>query len=184
VSAHLALPADGLTARWQTWDDEHDEVLTLRWENEGWTVTGEVGRERIHYVMRLSPIWHLRQFLLFRDLDDPDLWLATDGHRRWGEMNGAHRTELDGCVDIELACTPFTATPPIRRLELGIGDSIEIRRAFVDVETLAVIPVVRHYVRTGERRYEINEAETGTSTEVEVDPYGLVTQWSGCYRRR
>ena len=95
------------------------EVLTLRWENEGWTASGEVGRERIHYVIRLSPTWQVRQFLLFRDLDDPDLWLATDGHARWGEMNGAHRPELDGCHDIDLACTPFTNTLPIRRLPLA-----------------------------------------------------------------
>ena len=57
----------------------------------------------------------MRQLLLFRDLDEPDLWLATDGHNRWGEMNGAHRPELDGCADIELSCSPFPATLPIRR---------------------------------------------------------------------
>ena len=44
----------------------------------------------------------MRQFLLFRDLDEPDLWLATDGTGRWGEMNGAHRPELDGCYDVHL----------------------------------------------------------------------------------
>jgi hypothetical protein len=179
-----AVPADGITARWQTWDGEHDETLTLRWENEGWTATGEVGREKVHYALRLSAIWQVRQFLLFRDLDEPDLWLATDGHRRWGEMNGAHRTDLDGCVDIELICTPFTATPPIRRLELGIGDSIEVRRALVDVETLAVTPVHRRYTRTAQYRFEIHETETGESTPIEVDRYGLITESPGRFRRR
>ena len=138
MAIHTAFPADGFTARWQTWDDEAIEVLTLRWENEGWTASGEVGRERIHYVIRLSPTWQVRQFLLFRDLDDPDLWLATDGHARWGEMNGAHRPELDGCHDIDLACTPFTNTLPIRRLPLHPGDSAELAVITVDVETLAV----------------------------------------------
>ena len=76
--------------------------------------------------MRLTPTWQVRQFLLFRDLDDPDLWLATDGTARWGEMNGAHRVELDGCYDIDLACTPFTNTLPIRRLPLHVGDTAEL----------------------------------------------------------
>jgi hypothetical protein len=77
-----AFPSDGYTARWNTWDHEHLETLTLRWENEGWTATGDVGREAITYVLRLSATWHMRQFLLFRDLDEPDLWLGADGTGR------------------------------------------------------------------------------------------------------
>ena len=30
------------------------EHLTLRWENEAWTACGEVGRERVQYVLRLG----------------------------------------------------------------------------------------------------------------------------------
>ena len=133
-----AFSADGHDVRWATWDGEHTEHLTLRWENEAWTATGQVGRERVQYVLRLAPTWRVRQFLLFRDLDEPDLWLATDGHARWGEMNGAHRPELDGCTDIELACSPFPATLPIRRLPLEVGDAAELPVVTVDVETLAV----------------------------------------------
>ena len=70
-------------------------------------ISGVVSRERVQYVLRLSASWQVRQFLLFRDLEDPDLWLATDGTARWGEMNGAHRIELDGCYDITMNCTPF-----------------------------------------------------------------------------
>jgi len=94
TDALTAFPADGYTVRWRTWDHEHLETVTLRWENEGWTATGEVGREAVTYVVRLSAVWQVRQFLLFRDLPDPDLWLGTDGSGRWGEMNGAHRTDL------------------------------------------------------------------------------------------
>ena len=155
MAIHTAFPADGYTARWQTWDDDAIEVLTLRWENEGWTASGEVGRERIHYVIRLSPTWQVRQFLLFRDLDEPDLWLATDGHARWGEMNGAHRPELDGCHDIDLACTPFTNTLPIRRLPLHPGDSAELAVISVDVETLAVAPTVKRYHHVDDRRWRV-----------------------------
>ena len=56
----------------------HTETLSLSWDNEAWTAVGRVGRERVEYVLRLAPTWHVRQFLLFRDLDDPDLWLAID----------------------------------------------------------------------------------------------------------
>ncbi|CAN5375434.1 putative glycolipid-binding domain-containing protein [soil metagenome] len=184
MSAHTAFPADGYTARWQTWDTVDDETLTLRWENEGWTVSGEVGRERIHYVLRLSPTWHTRQFLLFRDFDAPDLWLATDGHARWGEMNGAHRPELDGCHDIDLDCTPFTNTLPIRRLPLDVGDEMELPVVLVDVETLSVVPVRHRFQRLAPRRWTLERSGSGEVSEFDVDEYGLVLDAPDRFRRR
>jgi hypothetical protein len=184
VAFHTAFPADGYTARWQTWDDAATEVLTLRWENEGWTASGEVGRERVHYVIRLSPSWQVRQFLLFRDLDEPDLWLATDRHARWGEMNGAHRPELDGCHDIDLACTPFTNTLPIRRLPLHPGDSAELAVIHVDVETLAVVPTVKRYHHVEDRRWRVLDRASGTEVDFGVDEYGLVLDLPDHFRRR
>ena len=119
---------DGHEIAWSTWDGGHTETLSLTWDNEAWTAVGRVGRERVEYVLRLAPTWHVRQFLLFRDLEDPDLWLAIDADHRWGEVNGSYRTELNGCADVELACTPFTATVPIRRLQLAVGEAGDDRR--------------------------------------------------------
>ena len=74
--------------------------------------------------------------LLFRDLDEPDLWLGTDGQGRWGEMNGAHRPELDGCTDLALRCTPFDHLVPARRNQLAVDGTAIIQAIEVDVETL------------------------------------------------
>ena len=95
----------------------------------------------------------MRQFILFRDLDEPDLWLATDGTGRWGEMNGAHRAELDGCYDIDLACTPFTNTLPIRRLPLTVGDAAELPIVVIDPETLEVRAEQHRYSRLATHRW-------------------------------
>ena len=175
-----------MDVRWATWDGEHTEHLTLRWENEAWTATGQVGRERVQYVLRLSPTWCVRQFLLFRDLDEPDLWLATDGHARWGEMNGAHRPELDGCVDIDLACSPFPDTLPIRRLPLEVGDAAELPVVTVDVETLAVgvetaaLRASRPNVAGARQRRDRRRRRwSSTSTQ-----HGVVIDHPGRFRRR
>ena len=101
-------------------------------------------------MLRLSATWHVRQFLLFRDLDEPDLWLGTDGAGRWGEMNGAHRPDLAGCTDIDLAVTPFTSVAPDPAAGAAVGDDAEVTAAMVDVETLGVVPV-EHRVRTTDR---------------------------------
>jgi hypothetical protein len=181
VTALAPLPADGLVAAWTSWDGAHSERLDLRWENEAWTAVGEVGRERVTYVLRLSPTWQVRQLLLFRDLDEPDLWLATDGHSRWGEMNGAHRPELDGCVDVSLACTPFSLTLPIRRLPLAIGDDTELRAVEVDVDTLSVTARVHRYHRLDDRtwRHTVDDVDE----TFQVDDHGLAVDVVDRFRR-
>jgi len=184
MSSWEAFSADGHAATWETWDGEHTEALTLRWENEAWTATGVLGRERVEYVLRLSPTWRVRQFLLFRDLDEPDLWLGNDGHSRWGEVNGAHRTDLDGCEDIELPSSAFAPTVPLRRLPLGVGDSADVSIVVVDVETLALVPAARRYTRVGERRWRRRRSETQETDEFDVDDHGLVLDQSGRSRRR
>ena len=181
MTGHRAIPADGATLTWVTDDGEHVERLTLNWENEGWTATGTVGRESVEYVLRISAQWRVSQFLLFRDLEEADLWLGTDGQGRWGEVNGAHRTDLDGATDLALAITPFTHALPIRRLPLEVGHAAELSVAHVDVDTLGVVtrPVV--YERLADRRWRHDVG--GESTEFDVDEFGLPLTIPGRFRR-
>ena len=181
TAPHDPFPADGHTARWTSWDGSSTDTLTLTWDNEGWTASGVVSGPDVHYVIRLSPLWQVRQFLLFRDLDEPDLWLGTDGNGRWGEVNGAHRVDLDGGIDIGLAITPFTVTIPVRRLVLGVGDEAATVTVEVDVETLGVVLIPSVIRRLAEQRYEF--VRSGYSVEVEVDRFGLALDIDGGFRR-
>lgn len=164
-------------------DEIDDEHLTLSWDNEAWTASGNVRRENLQYVIRISPTWQVRQFLLFRDMDEPDLWLGTDGRGNWGEMNGAHRRELDGCIDMCLSCTPFTSTIPIRRLSLPVGTTAEIVVATIDVETLDVQPDPQRYTRLDSHRWRFEQLDTERSIEFDVDEFGLVIDYPPSFRR-
>jgi hypothetical protein len=169
VRALSPFPADGFVARWVSGD--HTEHVTLRWENEGWTATGDVEAHRIQYVLRISAQWRVSQFLLFRDLEEADLWLGTDGHGRWGEVNGAHRTDLDGATDLTLVSAPLAHTVPIRRLPLAVGDAADLSVLQVDVETLGVVPMRTRYQRLDERTWR--HVADGVTTEFDVDEFGL-----------
>jgi len=182
VSRYQPFAADGHEVAWRTWDGEHREDATIRWENEGFTVVGQVTRERIQYVVRLGPLWNVRQFLLFRDLDEPDLWLANDGSGQWGEMNGAHRREFDGCVDIDLRCTPLTLGITVRRLRLGIGDSATVAAVHVDPDSLDAQPVRHHFERLGEHRWRVGRGDEAV-VELDVDEFGLVLDYPAEFRR-
>ena len=187
VAPTAAHSQEGHTVRWATWDGAGMETATIHWENEGFTVSGAVGdapgREHIQYVLRLNASWQVRQFLLFRDLEEPDLWLATDGSGRWGEMNGAHRTELDGCYDVDMLCTPLTQTLPIRRLPLLDGDSAELPVVTIDPDTLEVRSDLHRYTRLGAHRWQHQRAAHGPATEFDVDEFGLVVDYPALFRR-
>lgn len=141
-----------------------------------------VGREQIQYVVRLSPMWEIRQFLLFRDLEEPDLWLGTDGQGRWGEMNGAHRPELDGCTDLALNCTPFDHLVPARRHQPTADNPAIVQVIEVDTETLGLTVGFRNYQRLGASTLSVEYL--GLITEFATDMYGLPLDIEGLFRRR
>ena len=148
--------------------------VALRWENEGWTADGRVESNDVQFVLRISSMWQVQQFLLFRDLEEPDLWLATDRRGRWGEVNGAHRTDLDGCVDVDLAGTPFTNSIPIRRLPLYVSHSAQQNVIRIDTDTLSVVPVTQTYSMIGDSTWCYRSMLTGDEVTANVDQYGLV----------
>jgi hypothetical protein len=173
-----------LTARWETWDGVITETLRLGWESGGWTADGVLDApEPVQYAVRLDPHWKVRQLLVFRDLDEPDLWLGHDGGGRWGEINGAHRPDLDGCVDVELSCTPFTVTLPVRRLGLPEGGQADVVVLYVDVDTLLTERRRRRYTRLEGRRWRCEALDTGEVVELEVDDDGLVLDHPSAFRR-
>jgi hypothetical protein len=178
-----APPPSGLAARWACAADGSDTSVVVRWENEGWTAELDLVAARCQLVLRLSATWMVTQAMLFRDLDEPDLWLGTDGHGRWGEVNGSHRTDLDGCVDVDVAGSPFTNCIPIRRVPLAVGHGFRGPALVIDTETLAVVPREQTYSRVGPDRWRYTSLDTDTEVEVEVDAAGLVIDEPGAFRR-
>lgn len=170
------------TAEWSGWDGAGHELLTLGWESGGWTADGVVTGADVHYVVRVDEQWRVRQFLLFRDQEEPDLWLGVNPAGQWGEVNGAHRPELDGCIDLDLACTPFTNSLPIKRLLLEVGETAEILVARVDHETLGVVPERQRYTRLTEHRWRYWD-ESDFTVEFEVDAQDLVVDYPDLFRR-
>ena len=181
---HQPLPADGLTVRWDPWAGGDGEEVVLRWDNEAWTVSGHSMAARVQWVLRLSPLWQVRQFLLFRDLEMPDLWLGTDGGGRWGEVNGAHRPDLDGATDIIVGCSGFDYAPLLRRTPVDIGQGINAPIIRVDTDTLGLRIVPHTLARTAESSWEITDHEADDTWTLDVDQHGIPTDIVDRHRRR
>ncbi len=189
-ASYAHLPQQGFTARWTGRVGGVDvfEELSISFENEAWTVDGRVSvpsttHGDVQYVMRFTATWHLQQMLLFRDLDEPDLWLANDGRGKWGEVNGSQRRDLGGCDDVDVLCSPFTRAMGIRRLGVRIGASVDVHSVVVDPETLDITRARLNYTRLADRRWAVHRDDDRPVHEFDVDEYGLPLDIDGHFTR-
>lgn len=114
------------------------------------------------------------------------LHLVADDQRRWF-ADGAHRPELDGCLDVDVAATPLTNTFPIRRLDgLAVGERATSPTAWVDVPGLSVTRVDQTYRRlrpvAGRDIWEYSDPTHGAFS-LTIDDEGLVVDYEGFAQR-
>ena len=186
MNGFQSLSASGHTLVWQNVAPELNSATSqvkLRWENEGWTAEGTLGVDNAQFVLRISAGWTIQQCLLFRDLEEPDLWLGTDTHGRWGEMNGAHRIELDGCTDIDFINTPFTNCIPMRRLPLLVGHSATISVAVIDIETLGITKQTHQYTKVSKSIWRFTSSYSNSEVEATVDEFGFILDEPSQFKR-
>jgi hypothetical protein len=183
MSDKLSFPQEVTQVGWAV-ADGGESTLEIRFENEGWTAQGTLGTDRAQFVMRMSATLIVQQFMLFRDMDEPDLWLGRDRYGRWGEVNGAHRPDLDGCTDIELRMNPFPTSATIKRLSLLESHAASINVAVVDAETLDVSMQQRTFTLMAPRRWSYSSSFHNQDVESDVDEFGLIVDEPRAFTRR
>ncbi|WP_019585915.1 putative glycolipid-binding domain-containing protein [Deinococcus apachensis] len=107
--------------------------------------------------------------------DGRHLDLSRSGEGEWRAAEGQPLPHLRGCTDVDIRATPLTNTLPIRRLDLSIGGTGDLRAAWVDVPSLEVRVARQRYTRTGDTTYRYQDLDSGYSNEITVDRSGLVT---------
>ncbi|GCE28722.1 hypothetical protein KDA_42060 [Dictyobacter alpinus] len=139
-------------------------------------------RFRLWYRLQIDQDWHIREYSLQVSGEQSQAaYLLSDGQGHWTDADGNAYPDLDGCLDIDIAHTPFTNTLPIRRLELAVGESMEIQVAYITVPDLNVRPARQRYTcltRTesgGSYRYE--SLDSDFTAELTVDEQGLVIDY-------
>ena len=101
-----------------------------------------------------------------------------------GDGAGRALPELDGCIDIDIAATPFTNSLPIGRLGLARGERQPIDVAYISTPDLKVTPVKQAYacLEPG-RRYRYEGIFRDFTAEMEIDDDGLVVDYETLFRR-
>ncbi len=83
--------------------------------------------------------------------------------------DGKRRTDLDGPLDADVASTPLTNTPTIRRLNLAIGAAADVEVVWVDIPTLTICRREQRYERLACDRYRFSTGDFLAVIDVDED---------------
>ncbi len=116
---------------------------------------------RLSYVLHCDQHYQV-ELATIRLLTPPShtITLRRRGDDQWTDEQGALLTQLRGCIDVDIAVTPFTNTLPIRRLNLAPGTDAMIEVAYVEVPSLALCAASQRYTclrRTQSRHLPLRE---------------------------
>jgi hypothetical protein len=104
--------------------------------------------------------------------------VEADGSHRW-RLNGAETAAVEGCIDVDLNFSPSTNLLPIRRLDLAVGQSAEVRAAWLRFPSFNLEPLQQSYRRIDETAYRYESAGGTFVRDLQVAESGLVLQYPG-----
>ncbi|MNQ67196.1 hypothetical protein D3C85_817080 [compost metagenome] len=138
------------------------------------------------YVLDSDPCWRFRHlWLKVENHGQRSLRLDRDVRGHWF-LDGQHRRDLDDCQLVMLSATPFTHTPALQRCALEIGQSEQLRVAYVDLPSLRVEARQLRYQCLRQHRHHTLyrcEAEGRKPVELTVDQQSLLLEALGLYQR-
>ena len=175
--------------RWTSEEGEGVEHLAFDARADGFYAESALIGERdgapygLFYRVKCDLHWRTLHAWL-KVIGGPELDLHGDGEGNWHDGHGLVIASLAGCIDIDIAATPYTNTLPIRRLQLAKGAREPISVAFISTPDLQVLRVEQAYtcVEPG-REYRYEGIDTGFAAELKVDEDGLVVDYPTMFTR-
>jgi len=110
-----------------------------------------------------------------------DLNIRTDPNRRWW-LNDTEQPDVMGCIDIDLKFSPSTNLLPIRRLGLAVGETAEVKAAWLRFPSFQLERLPQLYHRLDENTYRYESAGGQFVAELKVDRSGFVIDYPGIWR--
>lgn len=183
-------PLTAVTARWRPVFGSGLEHLDLRREGDDVIAEGVIvgGRDAppygVHYRIRCDARWRT-QMLHVHTTAGLTLHLAADGNGRWSDGDGNEMARLDGCIDVDLAGSPFTNTVPIRRLALRPEDGPrELRVAYIPFTTFEpAVDEQRYRCLEADALYRYEAVDRSFAADLPVDRDGLVIDYPTLFVR-
>jgi uncharacterized protein len=175
--------------RWASEEGDGVEHLAFDARDDGFFVESAVVGQRygkrygLYYKLLCDPRWRVT-YAYLKIMGGGDLELRGDGEGHWRDGHGQVLSGIDGCIDIDIAATPFTNTLPIRRLQLAEGERKPITVAYISTPDLQVTRVEQAYSCIAlNREYRYEGIFRNFSANMLVDEDGLVIDYPTLFTR-
>lgn len=149
-------------------------------------VLGEKGGEPFaaHYRLLLDRRWMARELHVRLLGRAQGLHLFHDGKGYWRDESFTALPSLDGCFDLDLAATPFTASLPANRLALKPNEARDVKLVYVPFPRLTPVPLQMRWRRLDAgRRYRYQAVQLDFSCDLELDEDGIVCDFPDAFSR-
>jgi hypothetical protein len=175
--------------QWRRLDTPGSESALLRQTEEGWLLTGFAvflhGREpcALGYAVACSEDWRTLSANVFGHVGTKRQDYRIGAGQNGWNLNGRKCPRLQGCIDIDLGFSPATNLLPIRRLQLGEGESADVEAAWFRFPRMELAPLAQKYTRETGNRYRYESPDNRFACTLETNRDGFVTAYPGYWSR-
>ncbi|MGG1661105.1 putative glycolipid-binding domain-containing protein [Brevibacillus sp. NRS-1366] len=140
---------------------------------------------RIKYDIVLDKSWVTREVKICYLGENQCLCLSSDGNGIWKDEKGQVIPELSGCMDIDISCTPFTNTLPIKRLSYDPLQQHEIKVVYISAADLNYKQVNQKYtlLESGNDSSVFRYQSGDFLENINVDSNGIVSVYPNLFYR-
>ena len=154
------------------------------WQLEGTAVFSHEGQPcRLSYQILCSAAWQTlsAQVQGWAGSTLVDIRIKSDAGGHWW-LNEMEQPDVTGCTDIDLNFSPSTNLLPIRRLDLAVGQSAEVRAAWLRFPTFKLELLPQQYHRLDENTYRYESAGGTFVAQLKVNRSGFVIDYPGIWQ--
>jgi hypothetical protein len=146
----------------------------------------KAGPTALHYVVRCDREWRTSEASVEGWVGDRsvELLVQRSSAGDW-ILNHVTYPAVNGCIDLDLSFTPATNLLPLRRLDLAVNQTAEVRSAWLEWPAAVLTPLVQRYTRRSVAEYDYEADLPGAEKFVavlRVDPGGWVIEYDKLWR--
>ena len=154
------------------------------WELGGTAVFTSDGQPCwLDYQIRCDAIWRTASATVSGWVGQRpiEIYIGVGPGQYW-RLNDVEQPAVTGCIDLDLNFSPSTNLLPIRRLKLAVGQSAEVRAAWLRFPGFDLEPLAQVYRRLDEATYRYESGGGRFVADLKVNPAGFVTHYPGLWR--
>lgn len=158
--------------------------LHSEWHVEGTVVFSHEQQPcQLNYRVICNSVWQTRSAKISGWIGNRviDLEIKVNPSGHWW-LNRAEQPDVMGCIDLDLNFSPSTNLLPIRRLNLTVGQTAEVRAAWLRFPSFTLEMLPQQYHRLDETTYRYESAGGQFVTDLKVNRSGLIINYPGIWQ--